>query len=156
MIYSVSTDKIVRRKTVAVIALFCVIPLSKFTSSNWMMSLCFFAFFMTFLLFTYLHKPSDYEVDNKNLIIHRSIGDIKINLKQIARVDRIHHDLLEDTRKGGAFGYFGKIHTFLGNTTFYATRRNNLVMITTKDNTKIILTPDERDNFVEQIERDIV
>lgn len=44
------------------------------------------------------------------------------------------------------------IHLF---TTWYATRRNNLVMITKKDNTKIIFTPDERDSFIEQVESSI-
>lgn len=156
MTYSVSTDRIVRKKTLATFGAFSVFPLSDlFTSDDWIMPLSFFAFFMLLLLFTYLHKPSDYEIDDKDLIIHRFIGDIKINMEQIDRVDRIHHDLLKDTNKGGAFGYFGKIYTFFGYTTWYATRRNNLVMITKKDNTKIILTPDERDSFIEQVESSI-
>jgi hypothetical protein len=156
MTYTVSADKIVRKKTIATFLMFTALTLGNlFQYQNWIWQVSFFAFFMIILSTSYLLKPSNYEIDSQNIIIHRLIGDVKINLQQIARVDRIHHDLLKETGKGGLFGYFGKVYTFLGKTNFYATRRNNLVLITKKDNTKIILTPDEQDGFIEQIENSI-
>ena len=154
MIYTVSTDKIVRKRTIAAFIIFTFIPLFNLLySDRWIWYLSFFAFFMLILLFTFLHKPFKYEIVNKNLIIHRLIGDIKIDLKKIISVDRIHHDLLKNENKGGVFGYFGKFYTEVGKAAWYATRRDKLVLITNDDNSKIVLTPDLRDNFIQQLEK---
>lgn len=50
---------------------------------------------------------------------------------------------------GGLFGYFGKFaNAKLGNMTWYATRRDKTVLIKTAGNKKIILTPDDPNQFV--------
>jgi hypothetical protein len=66
----------------------------------------------------------------------------------------MYHDLLKNSVKGGAFGYFGKYNTELGKITWYGTRRDKIVLITKKDKTKIVLTPDLWDEFTEQFERE--
>ncbi|WP_295234103.1 PH domain-containing protein [Sediminibacterium sp.] len=154
MIFSTSSDEIVRKKTAGVFILFAVIPLfNLFRSSNgWIWYLGFFLFFMLLLLFTYLNRPTKYQVDIDKIIIHRPIGNIEMMLQDFARIDRIHNDLLKNANKGGAFGYFGKYDTDLGQIQFYATRRDKLVMLTKKDNTKIILTPDQEDVFIHYVE----
>ena len=49
----------------------------------------------------------------------------------------------------GLFGYWGKFsNTKLGSMTWYSTRRNNAVLITTIYNKKIVLTPNEPEKFV--------
>lgn len=110
---------------------------------------------MLVLLFTYLHKPLKYQVENDIIVIRRHIGNVHLSMQEIARVDSVHHDLLRNSFKGGAFGYFGKFNTDLGVITFYATRRNHFVLITKKDKTKIILTPDLQDEFIEDIEKKV-
>jgi hypothetical protein len=153
MTYTTSIDEIVRKKTIGVFLIFTFVPLfNLFHSGNWIWYVSFFAFFML-LLFTYLLKPIKYEVDNNQIIIHRLIGKVQINIQAIARVDRIHHDLLKNSTKGGAFGYFGKFNTYLGKTTWYGTRRDKIVLITKNDNSKIVLTPDQWDEFIEQLEK---
>ena len=37
-----------------------------------------------------------YEVDDNKIIIHRLISNVELNFQDIARVDRIHHDLLKN------------------------------------------------------------
>ena len=154
MTFTTSVDEIVRKKTIGVFLIFTVLPLFNLfhSSDKWIWYVGFFVFFMLLLLFTYLHKPLKYEVDNNKIIIHRLIGNVEINIQDIAWVDRIHHDLLKNSSKGGAFGYFGKFNTDLGKIRFYATRRDKLVMLTKNDKTKIILTPDHVDEFIEDVE----
>jgi hypothetical protein len=107
---------------------------------------------MLILLYTYLHRPVQYQVENDKVVINRPVGNIEISIHDILRVDRIHHDLLKNSSKGGAFGYFGNFNTDFGKIRFYATRRDKLVMLTKKDNTKLILTPDQEDEFIKDVE----
>ncbi len=152
MTYYTSADKIVRKKTIAVFMIFAAIPLfSLILLERWIWEISLFGFFMLILLYTYLHKPTRYEVRDEKIIIRRPIGNVEINLQEIARIDPIHHDLLKDATKGGAFGYMGKFDTYLGKTMWYGTRRDQIVLITKTDGSKIVLTPDQREEFIEQV-----
>ena len=153
MTFTTSSDEIVRKKTAGAFILFTVLPLFNLfhSSDKWIWYLGFFLFFMLILLYTYLHRPTQYMVHKEKVIVCRPKGNVEINIDDIKRVDRIHHDLLKNTSKGGAFGYFGKFNTDLGEIKFYATRRDHLVMLTMNDNTKVILTPDQEDKFIEDV-----
>ena len=154
MTYTTSIDKIVRNKTIGAFILFTIIPLSNlFRNDNWIFYLCIYAIFMLIMLWAFLHKPISYEVDHNKVTVRRPIGNIQINLQTVKRIDRIHHDLLKNVLRGGAFGYFGKFDTDLGKTTWYGTRRDNLVVFTKHDNSKIVLTPDQCDVFVEGLNK---
>ena len=154
MTFTTSTDDIVRRKTIGVFLLFTVIPVfNLFLGNQWPLHLVLLTFFMLLLLYSYLRKPANYQVDGNRIIIHRPIGNVEINIRDIERVDRINHDLLKNSARGGAFGYAGKFVTDLGKVTFYATRRDKMILLTKHDKTKIILTPDDEDKFIEDIEK---
>ena len=155
MTFTTSVDQIVRKRTIAVFVIFTIVTLSNLIHSTdkWILSVSFFSFFMLLLLFIYLHKPLKYVVEHDKIIIHRMISNIEINIQDIARVDRIHHDLLKSSSTGGAFGYFGNFDTELGKIKFYATRRDRLVMLTKHDKTKIVLTPDQEDQFIADVEK---
>lgn len=154
MTFTTSSDKIVRKKTAGAFVLFTILPLFNLfhSSDRWIWYLGFFLFFMLILLYTYLHRPSQYQVDNDKIAIRRPIGNVEIAIQDIVRVDRIHHDLLKNSNRGGAFGYFGNFDTDLGRIRFYATRRDRLVMLTKKDKIKIILTPDHEEEFIQNVE----
>lgn len=155
MIFTTSSDEIVRKKTAAAFILFTILPLFNLfhNTDRWVWDLGFFLFFMLILLYTYLHRPTEYQIDNNKIVIRRAIGNIEINIQDIERVDRLHHDLLKNYTRGGAFGYFGNFDTDLGKIKFYATRRDKLVMLTMKDKTKFILTPDQEDEFIDDVEK---
>lgn len=154
MKFSISSDQIVRKKTAGVFLLFTVVPLFNLfhTSDQWIWYLGFFLFFMFLLLLTYLHRPTQYQVGTDSVMVYRPIGNVEINLSEISCVDRVYHDLLKKTTTGGAFGYFGKYETDLGSIRFYATRRDKMVMLTKNDQTRIILTPDNQDEFIKSLE----
>jgi hypothetical protein len=115
----------------------------------------FIAILILILLLSYLKRAIKYEVNHNNILIYRLLGNVVINNQDIDRVDRIHHDLLVNSTSGGVFGYSGKFDTDLGKIAFYATRRNKLIMLTKKDKTKIILTPDHEDEFIKDLEEGI-
>jgi hypothetical protein len=156
MTYTTSFDSIVKKKTAAVFIIFTIctiIPLPQ--SDKWIWSFSFFIFFMLLLLYSYLRRPTEYRIEKGVIEICRPIGKITIDICELEKVDRINHDILTSSTKGGAFGYNGKFDTEFGKLTWHATRRDNLVLLTMQENSKIILTPDQRDNFVNDIQNEI-
>ena len=98
-------------------------------------------------------RPAGYTVSNDQLIIHRPVKDVKIMKSDIQNAQVItKKDIGWAVRTfgvGGLFGYYGKFaNSTIGNMTWYATRRDKPVLITTADNKKIIVTPDEPEQFV--------
>lgn len=104
-------------------------------------------------LIAFLFRPIDYKVTNEKLIIHRLIMNVTIerkNIKSIESIDRKNISWsLRTAGVGGLFGYFGKFfNSKLGSMTWYATRRDRTVLVTTNDGKKIILTPDNPTKFI--------
>ncbi len=155
MTFSVSTDKKVRRYTVIGVLLFSVLPLSSlFRDDHLWISLLLIALLVLAMLEMYSRKPFQYQLDDSTLTMSRLFKDMVIDLKDIRRVDRIQHDILDGTM-GGIFGYYGVFSTELGDITFHATRRDRMVMLTKYDDSKIILTPDQPDEFVNELDKGI-
>ncbi|HEX8460541.1 MAG TPA: PH domain-containing protein [Segetibacter sp.] len=105
---------------------------------------------------SYLFRPIDYEVTNDSLIIRRTIKSVIIKRKEISSVQPIAKDQMKWTIRtfgvGGLFGYYGQfVNSKLGNMTWYATRRDNTVLITTILDKKIIVTPDEPEAFIKYL-----
>ena len=101
----------------------------------------------------YLFRPNNYSISNDNLLIHRILGDVKIDRNNIQSVQEIDESQVKNSLRtfgvGGFFGNFGKFwNSKLGNMTWYVTRKNNFVLVETKDQKKIILTPDKPAEFV--------
>lgn len=110
---------------------------------------------VTFLL-CWLFHSSKYSIHNGSLIIHRPIHNVSVAISEIKSAEPIGNlDLLLTLRVfgvGGVFGYFGKFYNSkLGRMTWYATRRNNVVLLTTKDSKKILFTPDAPTEFVNEL-----
>lgn len=102
---------------------------------------------------TLLFKPINYSLTNNELIIHRPLKNKNIDRNKIHSVNLIDKEELKGTIRtfgvGGLFGYWGSFaNKKIGAMTWYATRRNNAVLIETSDNKKIILTPNEPEKFV--------
>jgi hypothetical protein len=156
MTFTTSFDNIVKRKTVGVCILFAFFSIYfLLLNRGWYWYLPLIAIYTWIILRSYLIRPKRYEIDDNSIIIDRLLGKVIIKFQEIERVDRIHHDLLLNSTSGGPFGYCGKFDTDLGKIAFYATRRNKLIMLTKKDKTKIILTPDQEDEFIKDLEKGI-
>lgn len=105
----------------------------------------------------FILKPSHYILEEDAIIIHRMFNDVKILHSDILKVELVPAEKLKWSIRtfgvGGLFGYFGKFYNRnIGSMTWYATQRENFVLIKTSKN-NIIITPDDAENFVESYNR---
>ena len=105
------------------------------------------------ICYSFLLKPVDYIISDKNVIIRRRIKTIVLTEVNIINVKLFHCHLLKNqgyiSGVKGLFGYVGKTYlNGLGILRWYGTRKNKMVLITTKDHRRIIITPDEPEEFV--------
>ena len=104
-------------------------------------------------IIVYLLRPNNYSVSADKLLIHRIISSVKIDRNNIRSVQEIDESQVKNSIRtfgmGGFFGSFGKFwNSTLGSMTWYVIRKNNFVLVETKDQKKIILTPDKPEEFV--------
>ena len=100
------------------------------------------------LLGSYLFSPQAYVLQADELIIKRPALDKKIKLNDLAEVSVLKEADMSWTIRtfgvGGLFGHYGKYYNkSLGSFTQYTTRRNNQILIRTRQGKKIIITPDD-------------
>jgi Bacterial PH domain len=105
------------------------------------------------LVIAFLIRPNNYSVSSDKLLIHRILDDVEIDRNNIKSVQEIDESQVKNSIRtfgvGGFFGSFGKFwNSKLGKMTWYVTRKNNFVLVETKDQKKIILTPDKPEEFV--------
>ena len=104
-----------------------------------------------FIVFAF--RPINYSITTENIIIHRLWKDVTISRTLIKSVELIDKEKLRWSLRtfgvGGLFGYFGNFTNMkIGRMTWYATRRDNPILIVTTNNKKIILTPNNPGKFV--------
>lgn len=103
---------------------------------------------------SYYYCPLRYSITDENIIIHRWAGNIMIPKTTIEGVRALNKEELKWVWRtfgvGGIFGYFGKFfNNVLGDMTWYVTREDTVVLITTKRHMKIVISPDNRDDFID-------
>lgn len=106
---------------------------------------------------SWLYAPQSYSIDNSEFTINRPIGKIRIKRSDITQVRTVEENEMNGTIRtfgvGGLFGYFGKFHTpKIGTITFYATKRQNRILMFTNQNKNILITPDDI-SIIEKIKR---
>ncbi|MGV3530342.1 MAG: PH domain-containing protein [Flavisolibacter sp.] len=152
MTFTTSLDESAKKKTAGIALLFISGSLLFFIAyqKQWAVPLIYLGFFVIIFLVSYLFKPYKYSLTETNIIIHRLIGNVLIDRQDIKRVDKINTDLLKNSTKGGGFGYFGKFNTEMGRMTWYGTRKDKGVLITKNDDKKIVVTPDNWEEFLHE------
>ncbi len=164
MIYKTSLDRTAKVITGIVTILFAVVIIAQFlVIKNGEIKVSVFIIILLSLIYfgTFLYRPISYILSEVELIIHRSIGDIKINRTEIKTIEQLDNTKLKWSVRvfgvGGLFGYWGKFsNSKIGSMTWYATRRNKAVLITTFTNKKIILTPNEPEKFIANYNRQVL
>jgi hypothetical protein len=107
-------------------------------------------------LIAFMFRPISYVILDGLLVIHRPLLDIKIEVNEIKNVEILDSQELKGTIRtfgvGGLWGYWGSFaNTRIGAMKWYATRMSNAVLITTVSNKKIVLTPDDPELFVKNL-----
>ena len=107
------------------------------------------------LLYTlaFAFHPSAYKISGDTLFICRPAGDVRIQRKDIKSAAVISKKELRNAIRtfgvGGLFGYYGCYANYtLGSMTWYATRKDKAVLITTTNNKKILVTPNDPAAFI--------
>lgn len=161
MQYQASWDKPVKVITIGVTILFIAILSIPFFEKEDDPVRSFFLSAVIVLIYlgVYLFRPVSYMVTGEVLIIHRPLKDLNMDLRQIESVLILEKGALKFSIRtfgvGGLFGNFGKFYNSqFGKMTWYATRMDRAVLITTVDGKKIVVTPDDSEGFVNQFERD--
>ncbi len=158
MNFKASMDKTTTILTATISVLFIVIIIFQFlamyNTSKWVV-LITYSFLIILYLIVVLFKPRYYNLNYEELIINRTIGNVSIRKIGIKSVEIIDKEKLKGSIRtfgvGGLFGYFGKFYnSSFGAMTWYATRRSNYVLIKTSTNKKIIITPNNPDDFVKE------
>ncbi len=104
--------------------------------------------------FSFAFRPIKYEITDGKVIINRMLANIKISFSDIKEIHQINNLSIFSTVRifasGGFFGYFGIFWNLkYGRMNFYATRRNNALMIISNENVKFVITPNEPNVFLE-------
>lgn len=123
---------------------------------NWVVFLLPFSI----LLGGYLYSPYAYEIGAHDLIIHRKIGVVQYSLLSIKEVHVMEYSdlgfVIRTFGNGGLFGYTGWYYSKkIGKMRWYARQRKNIVLLTLSNGKKILLTPDDREAFVEELRASI-
>jgi hypothetical protein len=154
--FTTSLDKSTKITTSAVLVLIVGIvlfSLYKIGQSDQAVLLITIIPIIVICLIAYVFRPNNYSVSNDKLLIHRLIGDVKIGRNNIKTVEMIDESKVRKSIRtfgsGGFFGSYGKFwNSTLGKMTWYVTRKDNFVLVITNDEKKILLTPDEPEEFV--------
>ena len=157
MTYKTSLDNLAKIVTVSLTVIFATIIILQITliSDGENRSPIFTMLALLIIYFgTFSFRPIGYTLSEKGLTIHRPLVNVTIPKNEIKSVNRLTKNELSWTVRtfgvGGLFGYFGKFSNYkLGSMTWYATKRKeNMVLVTTINDHKIVLSPNDADKFI--------
>jgi hypothetical protein len=159
MVFKTSLDKLAKVVTAVITILFTAIIFLQLifiqdfgnTSSIITITTLLISYFIAFIF-----RPISYIILDEFLVIHRPLLDIKIALNEIENMVVLDSQELKGTIRtfgvGGLWGYWGSFaNSRIGAMKWYATRMSNAVLITTGNNKKIVLTPDDPELFVKKL-----
>lgn len=124
-------------------------------------SLCVMPFaFIIMLVVTYGLSPKGYGVQDRQLIIYRPFRKKVYATQDIQLVSIVAKEELKRSIRvfgvGGLFGYFGLFrNSRYGTMIWYASRRDQFVVIERSNGRAIVLTPDDPNSFVTEINQTI-
>ncbi|AEI51358.1 PH domain-containing protein [Runella slithyformis] len=156
MTYKTSLDNLAKGVTIGITVLFAVIIIGQFSiikDAGRAIPIYTTVALLLVYFIAFAFRPINYEISVDKLIIHRLFKDVNIDRSLIKSVEILDKEKIGSAIRtfgvGGLFGYYGKFaNTKIGSMTWYATRRDRIVLVKTVDNKKIILTPDEPEKFV--------
>jgi hypothetical protein len=159
MVYKASLDKTAVIITAAVTILFAAIIGSLFSTirdTGRTPPILGTVVCVLIYLISYAFRPVRYTITPEELIIHRPLRSVHLKRRDIQRAEQVDKSMTWGSIRtfgvGGLFGYYGYFANFsLGRMTWYATRRDKTVLVTTVYKKKIILTPDEPGQFVSEL-----
>ena len=107
------------------------------------------------LVITYGFSPKAYALEDGQLVIYRPFQNKLYATTDILHVSIVDRKELKNSLRvfgvGGLFGYFGLFrNSRYGTMIWYATRRDQFVVIERSNSKAIVLTPDDPNSFVSE------
>ncbi|WP_443945907.1 PH domain-containing protein [Pedobacter sp. AW1-32] len=160
MIYKASLDKTAKIITLAVTFLFAAIICWKFIDSKSHYSnfqIPIVVGLISIYAGAYIFRPVHYELTQTALLIRRPVVNVTINPQQIKRATVLDRKTMGWVMRtfgvGGLFGFYGYFtNAKFGQMTWYATRKDQVVLIETFQGKKIVVSPDNPDQFLKALE----
>jgi hypothetical protein len=127
-----------------------------------------FAFMTAFGLFmillpviTYFYMPRFYVVTDEALLIKRRAGNFRIPISSINKIELASKEDMRLTMRtfgnGGMFGFTGYFrNSKFGKMRWFVTQRTNYIVITTNDQKKYVVSPDEPEMMADDLARSII
>ncbi|MFI2742576.1 PH domain-containing protein [Zhouia sp. PK063] len=152
--YTATLDKTAKITTIGITILFATIIIfyAKWISEG-QISFSITVFLILFIYaLAFAYSPRKYYITSSSICIKRPLKNYTISIDKITLVTLISKEDLKHTIRtfgnGGLFGYYGKFsNNTLGDMLWFATNRNNAVLITTFSK-KIVITPNKPEKFV--------
>jgi hypothetical protein len=157
MNYKASFDNLTKIVTIGVTILFAVIifvPLIFISDGSGDQNAIYTRVaLLAIYIITFGFSTKDYQLTPDEIIVRRLFGNVKIKRSEILSVEIIEKEqmgwIIRTFGVGGLFGYWGKFSSStLGSMTWYATRKNKIILIKTIKNKRIVITPNEMEQFV--------
>lgn len=161
MEYKAPLDNVTKAVTICVTILFITIiavDLIYFNDSKRIATYITVSILITIYLGCFMMSPRGYILTEDDVIVRRAVGNVIINRDDIAHMERIESNELNWTIRtwgvGGLFGYFGKFtNAKFGEMIWYASNKNCMLLIVTKSGKKIVLSPQNPKNFINDYSR---
>lgn len=161
--FKASMDSLTKGLTIVVSVILVLsgfVPLftSEFQFSNVITPAPFYVMpfaFIIMLLLTFGFSPRAYSVQDGQLVIYRPFRNKFYGTESIQTVSIVAKEELKWSMRvfgvGGLFGYFGLFrNSRYGTMIWYATRRDQFVVIERSNGRAIVLTPDDPSSFVSE------
>ena len=111
--------------------------------------------FIIILVITYGFSPKGYAFEDRKLVIYRPFQNKFYSTEDILNVSFVDRKELKNSLRvfgvGGLFGYFGLFrNSRYGTMIWYATRRDQFVVIERSNGKTIVLSPNDPNSFVSE------
>lgn len=113
-------------------------------------------FLLCILLIPYYYHPINYCIQTEQVIIRRPFKNVVVNKDEIKCARVVDQQEMKGTLRSfgvtGLYGYFGRFSNLkMGSMKWFATQRRNYVLIQTRDCKNYILTPNQPEAFIKQL-----
>lgn len=158
MTYKASLDRMATAITVTVTIVFAALILRPVwlpsLGNNAVSTVVGIVLFVVYFLCLGL-KPRGYTLTGSELVISRIFSNVHIPREDMETVEAFSQERRRAIRifgVGGLFGYFGKYGVEgQGPMTWYVTRKDRMVLIALRGEKKIVISPDDRELFIEAL-----
>jgi hypothetical protein len=161
MEFSASLGKTAKISTIGIVSLFVAIMAGMFVSGsdNLFPTAIILPMTLVFVLgLSYYFSIKSYEVTDDEIIIRRPFDRVSYKKASVKSAERIEGKSIRFAVRtfgvGGLFAYTGEFwNSKYGSMTWYVTRMDTAIMMTTSSNKKIVISPDRPEEFTSALTR---